>query len=477
MTAADYLGLAPWIVLTATAVVVMLVIAFHRSHRLTAALSALGLAIALASIPFAATTVTRTVTPLLAVDGFSLFFVALILLAALAVVALSYDHLAGIDARREELYLLVLIATLGAAVLVGSIHYATLLLGLETLSVALFALTAYPVFQERPLEAGVKYLILAGVSAAILLFGIALLYASTGALDFGALAAALTGTPLDIHLTAGLLLVIVGLAFKLSLVPFHLWTPDVYEGAPPSITAFLATVSKGAALALLLRYLLATDTYVMGAAMAGLILVGVMTMLAGNLLALRQSNVKRLLAYSSMSHMGYLVVPLVAGGGLALETVGYYLVAYFLMNLAAFGAITLVEAEGGTASHDLADYRGLLWRRPWLASVLAVSLFALAGMPLTVGFVAKFYLFTAGVDGRLWLLLAALIVGSAIGLFYYLRVIISLIGRPEPAPTPTRTSWPGHVTLAAVLVLLILFGVYPAPLVSWVRASVLTMLP
>lgn len=477
MTAADWLGLTPWIVLTAAAVLVMLTIAFHRSHRLTAALSALGLAIALASIPFAAVTAPRTVTPLFAVDGFSLFFTALILLAALAVVALSYDYLAGLDGQGEELYLLVLIATLGAAVLAGSIHYATLLLGLETLSVALFALTAYPVFWERPLEAGVKYLILAGVSAAILLFGIALLYASTGALDFNALPDAVKETPPGIYPAAGLLLVVVGLAFKLSLAPFHLWTPDVYEGAPPPVTAFLATVSKGAALALLLRYLLATDAHGMTRVMDGLVLLGVVTMLAGNLLALRQSNVKRLLAYSSMSHMGYLVVPLVAGGELALETAGYYLAAYFLMNLAAFGAVTLLEAENAAASHELADYRGLLWRRPWLASVLAVSLFALAGMPLTVGFIAKFYLFAAGLDGGLWLLLAALIAGSALGLFYYLRVIVYLIGKPQPAPAPVKTSWPGHATLAAVLVLLILFGVYPAPLVSWVRASVVAVLP
>jgi NADH-quinone oxidoreductase subunit N len=477
MTAADWLGLSPWIVLAAAAVLVMLAIAFHRSHRLTAVLSALGLALALASIPFAAATAPRTVTPLFAVDGFSLFFTALILLAALAVVALSYDYLAGLDTRGEAFYLLVLIATLGAAVLAGSIHYASLLLGLETLSVALFALTAYPVLRERPLEAGVKYLILAGVSAAVLLFGIALLYASTGALDFNALRGAITETPLDIYLAAGLMLVVVGLAFKLSLVPFHLWTPDVYEGAPPPVTTFLATVSKGAVLALLLRYLLATDAYGLTRAMDGLVLVGIVTMLAGNLLALRQPNVKRLLAYSSMSHMGYLVVPLVAGGELALETAGYYLAAYFLMNLAAFGAVTLLEAEGATASHDLADYRGLLWRRPWLASVLAVSLFALAGMPLTVGFVAKFYLFTAGIDGGLWLLLAALIAGSVLGLFYYLRVIVYLIGAPAPAPAPANTSWPGHATLAAVLVLLILFGVYPAPLIAWVRASVAAVLP
>ena len=490
MIGPDYLALLPWIVLTAAAVVVMLVIAFYRSHGVTAVLTLAGLVLALLSIPLAVPHIPREVTPLLAVDGFTLFFLALMLFGAVAVVALAWPWLerqrTGVEERQgtdvEEFHLLVLLATLGAAVLVASVHYASLLLGLETLSVALFALAAYPVFRERPLEAGVKYLILAGVSVAFLLFGAGLIYARTGALGFGAVQQALVATPADPFTVIGLLLVIAGVAFKLSLVPFHLWTPDVYEGAPPPVTAFLATISKGAAFVLVLRYLLATDAYAAPAVVAGLTLVGVITMLVGNLLALLQSDIKRILAYSSMAHMGYLLVPLMGGGALAVETAGYYLVAYFLMNLAAFGVVTLVDAEGEGGAHTLERYRGLMWRRPWLATVLASSLFALAGLPLTVGFIAKFYLFVAGLEAGLWLLLAALIVGSAIGLFYYLRVIVYLVAtdaRPEPVrePVPEIGAWPGHVTLGVVLVLLVAFGVYPGPVVSWVQGSALALIP
>ncbi|MEX2575905.1 MAG: NADH-quinone oxidoreductase subunit N [Halofilum sp. (in: g-proteobacteria)] len=479
MTAADFIALSPWLVLMAAALVLLLVISFYRSHRLTVVLTVLGLVFALASIPYAAQEAPRMVTPLLSVDGFSLYFLALILLAALAVVLLAYGYTASREAPREEFYLLLLIATLGAAVLVGATHYASLLLGLETLSVALFALAAYYVFRDRPMEAGIKYLILAGVAVAFLLFGVALIYARTGSLELGALTEAAATGAVDVYLATGIGLVIVGLAFKLSLVPFHLWTPDVYEGAPPPVAAFLATVSKGAAFAVVMRFLLATEAHAVPSLLAALTLIGLATMLAGNLLALLQDDLKRILAYSSIAHMGYLLVPLAGGGELGIETVGYYLAAYFVMNLAAFGVVTQLEAEEGGEQHDLTRYRRLLWRRPLLATVLAAALFALAGMPLTVGFIAKFYLFAAGVDGGLWLLLAALVIGSAIGLFYYLRVVLYLVatdsfyesvGRPRPGV------WAGHATLWLLLALLVVFGVYPAPLIGWVRGSALSMI-
>ncbi len=483
MITADYIALSPWLVLMAAAIVLLLVISFYRSHALTAILTVLGLGLPLAAVPYVAQEAPRMVTPLLAVDGFALFFLVLILLAALAVVLLAYGYMAAREAPREEFYLLILIATLGAAVLVGATHYASLLLGLETLSVALFALAAYYVFRDRPMEAGIKYLILAGVAVAFLLFGVALIYARTGSLELGASAASAATGAVDVYLATGVGLVIVGLAFKLSLVPFHLWTPDVYEGAPPPVTAFLATVSKGAAFAVVLRYLLAAEAHVVPSLLAALTLIGLATMLAGNLLALLQDDVKRILAYSSIAHMGYLLVPLAGGGDLGIETAGYYLAAYFVMNLAAFGVVTQVEIAAGEEGHDLARYRGLMWRHPVLAGVLAAALFALAGMPLTVGFVAKFYLFVAGVDAGLWLLLVALVVGSAIGLFYYLRVILYLVALPDGESDvrvrPARThvhAWPGHLALFVLVALLVVFGVYPAPIVSWVRDSALALL-
>jgi len=477
MTGTDFLALTPWLLLTVAALAVMLTIAFYRLHSVIALLSAASLGLTLLTIPFVAAMKPRHVTPLFVVDGLALFVFALSLIAALAVTALAYPWLARQRGPREEFYLLILLATLGAGALVASTHYASLLLGLETLSVALFALAAYPIFREKPLEAGVKYLILAGISVAFLLFGAALIYARTGGLALDAIASELANRPDDSYLFMGVVLVLAGLAFKLSLVPFHLWTPDVYEGAPPPVTAFLATVSKGAVIALLLRYLLVTDAGFTPAAVTGLTLVGLATMLAGNLLALLQSDLKRLLAYSSMGHMGYLVLPLMAGGDLAVETIGYYLVAYFIMTLIAFGVVTLVEIEAEDTAHPLERYQGLMWRRPWLAASLASALFALAGMPLTVGFVAKFYLFVAGVDKGVWLLLAGLILGSAIGLFYYLRVIIRMVGPPAQASSLTAAGdWPARATLMLLMVLLVLFGIYPTPIIAWVRMSAQAML-
>jgi len=467
INAADFQAMTPWLVLTGTAVVVLLQITIARAHAASALLSVAGLVAALATIRHAAQAAPRQVTPLFTVDGFALFFLALLLAGALVVVLLSVGPAGASSQRRGEHYLLLLLATVGAAVLPAATHFAAVILGVETLSVALFTLAAYPVFQERSVEAGLKYLVLAGVSAAILMFGIALVYAGTGSL---ALSAPIAASP---YALAGALLILTGLGFKLSLVPFHLWTPDVYEGAPPTVTAYLATVSKGAVFVLLLRYL---NTGAAPAALTGVLAgLGVITMLAGNLLALQQRDLKRLLAYSSIAHMGYLLVPMVAGGALAAETFGYYLAAYFVMTLMAFGVVTVMETETGERDHSLERYRGLAWQRPGLAGVLAVAMLGLAGMPLTAGFVAKFYLFVAGVDAQRWVLLAALVAGSAIGLFYYLRVIGQLLRQDAEAAAPRTGTFPlGHTTLWALLVLLVYLGVLPATLVQWVQASAVT---
>ena len=474
MTAADFLALSPWLVLSATVLVVLVGVTIRRDHRATAALTCGGLTLTLLAVPLAAGHAPRLVTALFSIDGYALFFLVLMVLAALAVTVLTFGYCYRRPGVHEELYLLLLAATLGAAVLVASRHFGSLLLGLELLSVALFALVAYPVHRGRPLEAGVKYLILAGVAAAFLLFGMALIYAELGALEFPAVADRLTALTLvgRPYLIAGIALVVTGLAFKLSLVPFHLWTPDVFEGAPAPVTAFLATVSKGAVIVLLLRFLLETGAYGSPSVLNALTLAGIASMLVGNLLALLQRNLKRLLAYSSIAHMGYLLVPLVAGGELAVESVAYYLTAYFIMTLGAFGAITVYSAAASEGELDqLEAYRGLFWQRPWLAGTFTAMLLALAGMPLTAGFVAKFYVFTAGTAARLWPLLTALILGSALGLFYYLRVVVVMAGAPgvrAPQAGP-GLALPGNLTLAALTFLLIALGVYPSPLLELIR--------
>jgi len=306
MNGHDLTALLPLIVLGGTVTIVMLAIAFCRNHRLTALLSVPGLILCFIPIRPASTVAARQVTPLLGIDRYALFYMGLIFAAGIAVLLLSYGYLAARRERPEEFYLLVLVATLGAAALVASDHFASFFLGLETLSISLLGLIAYPRDHGKPLEAGVKYLILAGISSACLLFGMALIYARLGSMEFARIAALLMmgGTSSDLYWLTGLALIFTGIGFKLSVVPFHMWAPDVYEGAPAPVAAFVAVVSKGAMFALLLRYFVMANADGFGPVPMMIEIVAIASILVGNLLALLQNNIKRILAYSSIAHLG-----------------------------------------------------------------------------------------------------------------------------------------------------------------------------
>jgi len=479
MEPADFLAILPFLILTGTAVVGLLAIAFHRRHGLTFGLALGGTLLSLASVRVAADLAPRQVTPLFLIDGYALFYAGLILATTAAVILLSYGYLQRHRERQDEYYLLLLFATLGAMALVASNHFASFFVGLETLSISLLGLIAYPRDRTRPVEAGIKYLILAGVSSAILLFGMALIYARLGTLSFGrmvVLLRALGGSAPDVYWLTGLAMIVAGIGFKLSLVPFHLWAPDVYEGAPAPVTGFIAVVSKGAVFALLLRYYLASDAYAFPSALMMINVIAIASILAGNLLALLQNNIKRILAYSSIAHLGYLLVALLAGGVVAVEAVTYYLVAYFVMTLGAFAIVTVLSECGAEADVDaLEDYRGLLWRNPWMGGLLTAMFLALAGIPLTVGFMAKFYAVEAGISAAMWPAVFALVVGSVIGLFYYLRIIVVMAAQAQPTTAPGRggLQWAAYPALAILTIALIWLGVYPAPLIALIRLTTL----
>jgi NADH-quinone oxidoreductase subunit N len=473
MEASDLLALLPFLVLLAAILLVLGLAAFRRGRRGATALALGGLALAFGSLFWAASGVPRRVTALLEVDSFSLFYMGIIIAAAFFVVLLGDGYLRRRGGPREEFLLLVLIATLGAAALVASSHFASLFLGLEVLSVSLYVLISYLRAEDRALEAGLKYLILTSTSSAFLLFGAALVYAVAGTLDFGALAVPRSagGAFEDTLFHAGVALTLTGLGFKLAVAPFHLWTPDVYEGAPAPVTAFVATVSKGAVVALLLRYggpaglREQPGLYLALAAIAGV------SMLAGNLLALFQENVKRLLAYSSIAHLGYVLVAFLAGGELGARAVGFYLVAYFITTLGALGVVGALS-RGESDCDRLAEYRGLFWRRPALAAGFTASLLSLAGIPLTAGFIGKFTLLAAGVGSALWVLVFLLVAGSAVGIFYYLRLTVTLYlpadDTERDLPPPEA---PGSLALALLFTALILLGIYPAPLFDVIDAA------
>jgi NADH-quinone oxidoreductase subunit N len=276
--------------------------------------------------------------------------------------------------------------------------------------------------------------------------------------------------------TAGLAMIIIGLGFKLAVVPFHLWTPDVYEGAPAPVTAFVATVSKGAVFALVLRYFSVVDIHTHRPLFVIFTIIAIASMFTGNLLALLQSNVKRILAYSSISHLGYLLVTLLASGATAVTAAAFYLTAYFITTLGAFGVVTVLSEKDRDAD-SMDDYRGLAWRRPWLAGVFTAMLLSLAGIPLTAGFIGKFTVVAAGVGSALWLLVIILTVNSAIGLYYYLRIIVALYLRTgEEKATGPELSRTGSAVLSGLTILLIWLGVYPGPVIELIKKTIQSLI-
>lgn len=467
MSHADFAALSPLMIVSATAVLLMLSIAIRRNHRTAAVISLIGLAAALGSLPFASSAAPRQVTAFLILDFYSFLYMAILLAAAAFVFLFGYDYLNRRQEYREEFYLLVLLATTGAMVLVASRNFASLFLGLELLSVALYALIAYVRTERVSIEAGLKYLVLAASSSSVLLFGLALIYSESGSMDLSQFTAMThsTGQARSV-LLAGLMLSLTGIGFKLAIVPFHLWTPDVYEGAPLPVTAFIATASKGGMFALLLRWFQAQGVGLAGAPGVVLSIMAIASMLTGNLLALRQTNVKRILAYSSIAHMGYLLVALLAGGTLGAPAATYYLTAYLVTILGAFGTMTILSGTRREAA-SLDSYRGLFWQRPLIAAAFTTMLLSLAGIPLTAGFLGKFYVLTAGAAQSRWVLLFTLVVSSIIGLFYYLRILVVMYAQPVEHVTigdPGTLPLPLPATLALVVLtcLVFLLGVYPA---------------
>ncbi|MGO8704214.1 MAG: NADH-quinone oxidoreductase subunit N [Candidatus Brocadiia bacterium] len=469
MSPADLIPLLPIIAPAAAAVAILFIIGSGRNHALAATLSLAGLAAGFVPLCGMSAIASTRVASLLTLDGYALFFAGLILAASFVVVLLSHGYLQRRERQPEEFYVLLLIATAGAVVLAASSHFVSFFLGLEALTVSLYTLIAYERQGRNGIEAGVKYLILAAVSAAFLLFGMALIYAEFGTMEFSRIAEAWSAHGHSLLAPAGLAMIIVGVGFKLALAPFHMWTPDVYQGAPAPATAFLATVSKTAVFAVLLRYFAATGAAEGGSLRIVLTLTAILSMFTGNLLALMQASVKRILAYSSIAHSGYLLIALLAARAYAPLAASYYLLAYVVTTLGTWGVVAALSNKDGDAD-SLEDYRGLAWRRPWLSGALTAMLFSLAGIPLTAGFVGKYYLLTAGVAGGMWLLVIMLVVNSAIGLYYYVRIIVAMYSQPSPAaaesPAATRTSPAASFALAGLLFFLVWFGVYPGPLIG-----------
>ena len=464
MTRADFLCLTPFMIIAGAPILLMLVIAFRRNYRFIYGFSLLAFIIAFLSIFFLIPVIPHTIAPLFVFDGFSLLFFGIIIITSLFITILSNRYLLYQESDKEEYFIILFVAALGSLVLSAASNFVTLFLGLETLSISLYVLIAYRRSQSNSIEAGVKYLILASVSSAFLLFGMGLIYADTGSLEFSGIAKIVESSdqfaPL---LLGGFSMMIVGIGFKLALVPFHMWTPDVYQGAPVPVTTFIATVSKGAVMAVLLRFFYAIQGFRNHNFILMITVIAILSMLIGNLLAIRQQNIKRILAYSSIANMGYLLVTLLMGNKEGLHAAVFYVVSYMITTLGAFGVITLLSSRDMFADR-LEDYKGLFWKRPYVAFVFTLALLSLAGIPITTGFMAKFYIVFEGINSGLWILVISLIINSVIGLYYYLRVITTLFSPPNdisfPAISPT-----GYLVLGIVATAILFLGIFPEGIV------------
>lgn len=475
MSFSELMPLAPVMIVALTAIVVMLLVAIKRNHNLIATASVVGLNLAGLYILFAmfgGAFAPSNVMGMFMVDPFSMLYQLVIIIAALACCTLSHAYIENYKDNREELYILMLCSVAGAMLMVASSHYASFFISLELMSIPVYGLLAYTHQRSRSLEAGIKYLVLSATASAMLLMGMAYIYAYTGSLSFYDNVQALMQAIQQPMVILGLGLIICAVAFKLSLAPFHKWTPDVYAGAPAPIATFLATVAKVATIGLFVRYLLTSGAILIDSIVTIITIVAVLSILVGNFLAVRQVNLKRILGYSSIAHFGYLLIGLISMTYASLGNVTVYVITYVLTTIGAFGVVALMSSpyNNDNEAESLADYRGLFWRRPVLTATLTVMMLSLAGIPLTAGFIGKFLVIMAAVTTQHWFLAAMIIVGSGIGLYYYLRVMVVMYMTPPDTPRiDADKHWGqkvgGMMVLAAALAVLVI-GVYPDPIIK-----------
>ncbi|MDQ6607597.1 MAG: NADH-quinone oxidoreductase subunit N [Actinomycetota bacterium] len=438
----DWASLMPFVVLGGGALIVLMVGLLSGStarERMVPLLTVLALAGAIAAEIARFHHDTQIVAGALVVDDLALTIDLLCAIAAIACVIMSWRTRAPQDAGHGEYHALLLFSLLGMAVLVSAQELITLFIGIELLSIPLYVLCASEHRREGSLESGLKYLVIGSVGSATLLYGLAMVYGATGQTGFAAIGTAVSSGKLsggalgDPLLFTGLGLVLVGFAFKASVAPFHQWTPDVYQGAPTPITAFMATATKAAALGIFLRFF---DVAAIGAqnTWAPMVAaVGAVTIIVGNVGALGQTSMKRMLGYSGVAQAGYLLSGVIVGTQLGVQATVFYLLGYLAMNLAAFATIVAVEHD--TGNDELGSLAGLGSRRPWLAWPLTIAMLSLAGIPGTVGFIGKFQLIHGLVNGSYTWYAIVLVIGSMISLGYYLRVIATMwMGSPSTDP-------------------------------------------
>lgn len=474
----DFNVILPALVLAAWACVLLLVDLFVMRKGLTAFLAALGLALALgltlSQVGLAGTSFKNMVV----LDGFSTFVNALLLVSGLLGVALAYNYVKRVGIERGEYYTLLLFSLTGMMLMAQAADLIIVFLALELLSIPLYVLAAFAGPKANSEEAGLKYFLLGAFSTGFVVYGIALVFGATGSTSLATIVKTASAQGANsILLTIGAALILVGLGFKVAVVPFHMWTPDVYEGAPSAVTAFMAAGAKIAGFAALLRVFALAFPSLATSLTPVLAVVSALTMIVGNVLAIAQTNIKRLLAYSSIAHAGYILMAFVPYGqsNVVATSVAaglFYLVAYALANFGAWAVVIALEQNEGRGL-EISDYAGLARKYPALAAAMAVFMLSLTGVPPTLGFVGKFYLFRAALEGQFYVLAVIGVLTSLISAYYYLRVIVTMYMR-DGEPQTVSEPWL-NLTWGACAVLTVGVSLVPAPLFEWASQAVLKL--
>jgi NADH-quinone oxidoreductase subunit N len=472
----DFYYILPELVLTAGALLVLIAdVALPKAQRGALAWVALLVlaATAAALVPFASTRV-EVAHGLLAVDQFALFFKVVFLGAAAITVLMSVRYLEVEGASPGEYYFLILCATLGMMIMAGGIDLITIFIGLETMAVSFYILAGFIKPSQRSNEAAVKYFLLGAFSLGILLYGMSLMYGLSGTTNLRVMATAFAGQEHDPRLVLAVILVVAGVGFKIAAVPFHMWAPDVYEGAPTPVTAFLSVGSKAASFAMLIRIFL-EGLPVMSADWRLLFWVlSAITMTAGNIAAVTQSNVKRMLAYSSIAHAGYLLIGVAVGTTRGITAMLIYLFIYAFMQLGAF-AVVVVLRRADIIGDELKDFSGMSFRNPFAAFAMLLFMLSLGGIPPTAGFMGKFWLFSAAIDAHYYWLAVIGVLNSAISLYYYIRIVVFMYLKKETIGATPTVSPTLALTLGVAVFGTLLLGVYPQLLFQLADMSARTL--
>jgi len=468
--------IAPQLLLLAAALLLLLLPLFWRGVRreLLAAIAVLGLAAAFAAAAGLWTRPGTGFNGMVTLDRFALAFDGIFLLGGLLAVLISLNRVEDEYVQYGDFYGLLLLAVAGMTILTATLHLIIIFLDLELLSIALYVMIGFRKMRVDSTEASLKYFLLGSFATGFLLYGMALIYGAAGTLDLQRIGAAVAAGSGGWMLLAGGMLLLIGFAFKAALVPFHMWTPDVYQGAPTPVTAFMSTATKAAAFAALARIVTTAMPFSAFNWSAILPVLAVLTMTVGNLLAITQENTKRMLAYSSIAHAGYLLVALSAGNAAGQSAILYYLVVYTLMNAGAFAVIAWFGRSNREERLTFASYRGLGYRYPFASLAMAVFMFSLAGIPPTGGFLGKFYLFAAAVKAGQTPLVVIAVMNAVVSVYYYTRLVVHLYMREAEEPLEAEKLNPGLMAALLLALLGVLWlGVAPNGLMALFNAAAL----